>query len=95
LALRPGASAELAVRPENVHLAAPDGSVLNLAKVSNSTFLGSLMEYEVALADGTLLRAQTHPSLTLAVGDDVAVRLDTARATVFDVNGGAGRRREE
>jgi iron(III) transport system ATP-binding protein len=94
LGLRPGANAELALRPENVHLAAPDGSAQNLAKVSNSTFLGSLMEYEVALTDGTLLRAQTHPSLTLAVGDDVAVRLDTARATVFDANGGAGRQRE-
>jgi iron(III) transport system ATP-binding protein len=95
LRLRPGASAELALRPENVHLAAPDGSAQSLARVANSTFLGSIMEYEVALADGTLLRAQTHPSLKFAVGDHVAVRLDTARATVFDANGGAGPQREE
>jgi hypothetical protein len=27
---------------------------------------------------------QTHPSLQFAVGDEVAVRLDTASATVFD-----------
>jgi ABC-type Fe3+/spermidine/putrescine transport system ATPase subunit len=95
LRLRPGARAELALRPENVHLAAPDGSAQSLARVANSTFLGSIMEYEVALADGTLLRAQTHPSLKFAVGDHVAVRLDTARATVFDANGGAGPQREE
>jgi iron(III) transport system ATP-binding protein len=93
--LQPGASAELAIRPENVHLSTPDGSTQSLGKVVDGTFLGSLMEFQVALADGTLLRVQTHPSLKLAVGDEVAVRLDTARATVFDAaseKGAAGRR---
>jgi iron(III) transport system ATP-binding protein len=84
LGLRPGASVELAIRPENVHLGVADRSAQTIAKVADGTFLGSLMEYQVALQDGTLLRVQTHPSLQLAVGDDVAVRLDTAHATVFD-----------
>jgi hypothetical protein len=44
------------------------------------------MEYQVALTDGTQLRVQTHPSLRFAVGDEVAVRLDTASATVFDTD---------
>jgi iron(III) transport system ATP-binding protein len=84
LSLQAGAQAELAIRPENVRLSAPGGTAQGLGKVADSTFLGSLMEYQVALADGTLLRVQTHPSLALAVGEEVAVRLDTARATVFD-----------
>jgi iron(III) transport system ATP-binding protein len=82
--LSPGAGVEVAIRPENVHLGAPDGSAAGRARVADCTFLGSLMEYQVALADGTQLRVQTHPSLRFAVGDEVAVRLDTASATVFD-----------
>jgi iron(III) transport system ATP-binding protein len=95
LSLQPGARAELAIRPENVHLGPPNGSAQGLGKVADSTFLGSLVEYQVTLADGTMLRVQTHPGLRLAVGDEVAVRLDTARATVFDAAAGkdaAGRR---
>ena len=75
---------EVAIRPENVHLGPPDGSSAGRARVADCTFLGSLMEYQVALADGTHLRVQTHPTLRFAVGDEVAVRLDTASATVFD-----------
>jgi iron(III) transport system ATP-binding protein len=82
--VRPGAIVEIAIRPENVHIARPDGSAQNLARIADSTFLGSLMEYQVALPDGALLRVQTHPSLQFSMGDNVAVRLDTARATVFD-----------
>jgi iron(III) transport system ATP-binding protein len=84
LKLTPGARAELAIRPENVHLAAPEATTQSRGKVADGTFLGSLMEYQVALADGTVLRVQTHPGVALAVGDEVAVRLDAARATVFD-----------
>jgi iron(III) transport system ATP-binding protein len=82
--LRPGAAVEVAIRPENVHLGAPDGSAAGGARIADCTFLGSLMEYRVAIADGTQLRVQTHPSLRFAVRDEVAVRLDTASATVFD-----------
>ncbi|HWE20967.1 MAG TPA: ABC transporter ATP-binding protein [Hyphomicrobiaceae bacterium] len=85
---RPGTEVEVAIRPENVHLGAPEApeaSGPNRARIADSTFLGSLMEYQVALQDGSLLRAQAHPSLQFAVGDEVTVRLDTAaRATVFD-----------
>jgi iron(III) transport system ATP-binding protein len=94
LGLQPGAAAELAIRPENVHLSTPDGSTQSLGKVADGTFLGSLMEYQVILADGTLLRVQTHPSLRLETGDEVAVRLDTARATVFDAAAEPAGRRE-
>jgi iron(III) transport system ATP-binding protein len=86
LTLRPGTGVEVAIRPENVHLGAPDGSAAGRARIADCTFLGSLMEYQVALTDGTQLRVQTHPSLRFAVGDEVAVRLDTASATVFDTD---------
>jgi ABC-type Fe3+/spermidine/putrescine transport system ATPase subunit len=82
--LGPGAAVEVAIRPENVHLGPPDGPAGGRARIADCTFLGSLMEYQVALTDGTQLRVQTHPSLQFAVGDEVAVRLDTASATVFD-----------
>jgi ABC-type sugar transport system ATPase subunit len=100
LRLQPGASVEVAIRPENVQLARPNGSGPDpgqgLAKVADSTFLGSLMEYQLALPDGSLLRVHAHPSQQFAVGDQVALRLDTARATVFDAVAGneAGGRRE-
>ena len=80
---RPGAMVDVAVRPENVLLAVADGQP-ETAKVAEITFLGSLMEYHLALPDGSTLRAQTHPSVQFAVGDAIAVRLDTTRATVFD-----------
>ncbi len=80
---RPGERVAVAIRPENVHLAA-EGGQPETAKVAEITFLGSLMEYHLALPDGSTLRAQTHPSVQFAVGDAVAVRLDTTRATVFD-----------
>jgi iron(III) transport system ATP-binding protein len=87
-AVRPGTSVEVAIRPENVRLAAPDEQSRNVAKIADATFLGSLMEYHVTLEDGTALRVQTHPSAQFAIGEKVAVRLDTAQATVFDAPAG-------
>jgi iron(III) transport system ATP-binding protein len=82
-ARRPGETVDVAIRPENVHLTAAEGQS-ETAKVAEITFLGSLMEYQLALPDGSTLRAQTHPNVQFAVGNAIAVRLDTGRATVFD-----------
>jgi hypothetical protein len=38
----------------------------------------------VTLEDGAVLRVQTHPNEQFAVGDKVAVRIDTSRCTVFE-----------
>src|SRR5581483_10150057 len=55
----PGDSVEVAIRPENVRLAAgaDDGG----AEITNHVFLGNISEYDASLPDGPVLRVQTHP----------------------------------
>ncbi|HVY57552.1 MAG TPA: ABC transporter ATP-binding protein [Xanthobacteraceae bacterium] len=84
-ALPPGLGAgqrvDVAVRPENVALAAADGAA-PLAEVTERTFLGNLNEYQVRLADQAI-RVQTHPKTNFAVGDKVTLALDPEAITVF------------
>jgi ABC-type Fe3+/spermidine/putrescine transport system ATPase subunit len=92
LALSPviaeGQAVQLAIRPENVRVsslpadgAAGAGRVP--AKVVEVTFLGNLTDCYVSLDDGTRVRVQADPGIALAVGQPVAVELDTRAATVF------------
>jgi iron(III) transport system ATP-binding protein len=87
----PGQRMEIAVRPEDIrlrlHADADPGHQdpgQKAATVTECTFLGNIMEYHVTLEDGAVLRAQTHPNEQLAVGDKVAVRIDSSRCTVFE-----------
>jgi ABC-type Fe3+/spermidine/putrescine transport system ATPase subunit len=93
----PGQRVEIAVRPENIRLRRHDHAdqEQQAATVTECTFLGSIMEYHVTLRDGAVLRVQTHPLEQFAVGDKVAVRIDTSQCTVFeapaaDARGGQG-----
>jgi iron(III) transport system ATP-binding protein len=81
-----GQRVEIAVRPENIRLRRPAEAdrEQQAATVTECTFLGSVMEYHVALGDGAMLRVQTHPLQQFAVGDKVAVRIDTSQCTVFE-----------
>ena len=54
-------------------------------KVGESTFLGNIADYQVALDDDTVLRVQTHPLEQFAVGEAVAVLVD--RRPVHRVRG--------
>jgi iron(III) transport system ATP-binding protein len=84
-ALTVGEAVEIAIRPENIRLS-PQGvgaPVQLAAKIRDGTFLGSIMEYHVALEDGTMLRVQTHPLDQFAIGDAVAVHIDAGQCTVF------------
>jgi iron(III) transport system ATP-binding protein len=96
----PGQRVEIAVRPENIRLQAhtgaepgesgqPDPSQPDQrqqpATVTESTYLGNIMEYHVVLGDGAVLRVQTHPGQQFAIGDKVAVRIDPSRCSVFEV----------
>jgi iron(III) transport system ATP-binding protein len=98
-ALRPGQSVEVAIRPESIRLqpAARAEQPHLVGKVSESTFLGNIVDYQVALDDGTALRVQTHPLEQFAVGDAVAVLVDAGQCTVFEApdqgNGGVTERR--
>jgi iron(III) transport system ATP-binding protein len=82
----PGQRVEIAVRPENIRLLAPaeaDGD-RQAATVTECTFLGSFIEYHVALQDGAVLRVQAHPREPFIVGDKVAVGIDASQCIVFE-----------
>jgi iron(III) transport system ATP-binding protein len=80
----PGSAVEVAVRPENLVLAADDGAEGMLAgTVTDQVFLGNIVEYWVELDMGTQLRVQAHPSEFHEPGARVAVAIDGARASVF------------
>jgi ABC-type Fe3+/spermidine/putrescine transport system ATPase subunit len=88
-AAAPGQRIEIGVRPESISLTPhggemPEHAGSQQATVTECTFLGSIMEYHVTLADGAVLRVQTHPVEQFAIGDKVAVRIDTSQCTVFE-----------
>jgi iron(III) transport system ATP-binding protein len=87
-ATTPGRTVEIAIRPENIRLQPPEGAegADQRATVTECTFLGSIIEYHVALEHGTVLRVQTHPLEQFAIGDGVAVRIDASQCTVFDAS---------
>jgi iron(III) transport system ATP-binding protein len=90
-ALAAGEAVEIAIRPENIRLRPQgDAEPTDLgAKIRDGIFLGSIMEYHVALENGTMLRVQTHPLEQFAVGDAVAVHIDAGQCTVFRVQDGS------
>jgi iron(III) transport system ATP-binding protein len=77
-----GDSVDVAIRPENIRLAAAAGDT-RPATVSNHVFLGNISEYYVTLRSGQVLRVQTHPLQRFAVGDPVAVEIDATQCSVF------------
>jgi spermidine/putrescine transport system ATP-binding protein len=79
--VRPGQPVTLAIRREKIALGTSAGSgraeiALGQGKVTDKTYLGAMLEFEVALADGRRLVAQL-PNLTenfqINIGDQVAV----------------------
>jgi ABC-type Fe3+/spermidine/putrescine transport system ATPase subunit len=77
-----GDGVDVAIRPENVRLAAGAGAAIP-AKITNHVFLGNISEYYVSLPSGQVLRVQTHPLQQFKVGDDVAVEIDAEQCSVF------------
>jgi iron(III) transport system ATP-binding protein len=90
-AIASGQRVEAAIRPENIRLRVPAGAAQPHlpARIVDSTFLGSTVEYHVALENDTVLRVQAHPTETFAVGDTVAVDIDAGQCTVFEASAGA------
>jgi iron(III) transport system ATP-binding protein len=79
-----GDAVELAIRPEDIRLHAPEGrNGAAIAQVADTTFLGNISEYYVTLAAGPSLRVQTHPQQRFAVGAAVAVEVDAGQAVCF------------
>jgi iron(III) transport system ATP-binding protein len=81
---RPGERAWLAVRPEDVYLAARDGTDRAglTGTVRERTYLGNLVDYQVE-APGLALRVQAHHATLFEVGAPVALRVDAERCTLI------------
>ena len=79
--VKTGDSVEVSIRPENIRLNASGSGPR--ASVTERTFLGNITEYYVSLDSGPALRVQTHPGQVFAIGDNVAVEIDTAQCSVF------------
>ena len=80
----PGTAVDLAVRPENIRLAArgANGSTIP-GRVAELTFLGNVNEYVVATDKDGRLRVQTHPTVLFNVGEVVALEFDPRQCSVF------------
>jgi iron(III) transport system ATP-binding protein len=80
-----GDQVDVAIRPENISLAASarTADAGSDAKIATHVFLGNLSEYEVALPSGMLLRVQTHPRQQFAVGEIVTVAIDPSGCSAF------------
>src|SRR5262249_2419311 len=96
--IAPGDAVEIAIRPENIRLVAANGhrEPANsrderpngdpppvVATISERAFLGNISEYYATLPSGQVLRVQTHPLQSFAVGEAVAVHVDAAQCSVF------------
>jgi iron(III) transport system ATP-binding protein len=81
----PGDKVEVAVRPENVTLAAgaPPGAAVNrfAGRVREATFLGDVIDYRV-LVNGTDLAVRCHPSMDHPIDSEVTVALDADGCSV-------------
>jgi len=84
--LTAGTSVDLAVRPENIRLAASGNGASMPGRVAELTFIGNMNEYIIAGANDSRLRVQTHPTVLFDVGAAVAVEFDPRQCTVFGRN---------
>lgn len=90
--MKAGDGVEVLIRPENVRLTRLLAPPKNGArgKVETHAFLGNLNMYEVRLASGLLMRAQTHPAQRFAVRDEISIEIDVGQCNLFRVGGGSG-----
>jgi putative spermidine/putrescine transport system ATP-binding protein len=75
---RIGARVALALRPEAVSLV-PAGGAGWPGRVVSRHYGGNLVDYRVALSDGTVIHAQTFPTTQVEPGAEVGVNADAAR----------------
>jgi iron(III) transport system ATP-binding protein len=80
--VKAGDTVDVAIRPENIRLAAPAHGTAP-ARITERTFLGNISEYYATLDSGQTLRVQTHPQQVFAIGDPVAIEVDATQCSVF------------
>jgi iron(III) transport system ATP-binding protein len=83
--VRQGDEVEVAIRPENVMLAADAaGAAGGRGTIRELTFLGNINEYFVTLGSGGgELRVQTHPLQRFERGQVVVITVDTEQCNLF------------
>ena len=83
-----GKAVELAVRPENVAMASAGAGGTANGKVVERVFLGNLCEYQILLASGRTLRAQTHPTQLFDADENVSITIRPDLCSIFDAQPG-------
>jgi iron(III) transport system ATP-binding protein len=83
-----GAEVQVAIRPESLRLV-PDGAGPGAAgvlrgKVAELTYLGNLVDCHLVLADGTRVRVQADPEVSLQIGQSLRVAFEPRACTVFE-----------
>jgi iron(III) transport system ATP-binding protein len=85
-----GAGVQVAIRPESLRLAldgpdaAGDADGTLCGKVADLTFLGNLIDCHVVLDDGTRVRVQADPGVSLQVGQALRLAFNAHACTVFE-----------
>jgi ABC-type Fe3+/spermidine/putrescine transport system ATPase subunit len=70
----------LSIRPEGIRLRpAQAGRCAVLGRVCSATYLGSMSQFQVTLADGRTLETQQTTADALQVGDEVGIEIDPER----------------
>jgi putative spermidine/putrescine transport system ATP-binding protein len=75
-AIEPGAQTTAMVRPESMRLGDQSSANGFSGRIMERHFLGNIIDYRVALADGTVLAVQTLGSVVYAAGESVSVQID-------------------
>jgi putative spermidine/putrescine transport system ATP-binding protein len=73
-----GAEAHIMVRPEAVRLGRAGNGLAG--RITQQHFLGNLVDYRVALADGTILSAQAIGEEVHRAGEEVSLMIDESKA---------------
>ena len=81
-----GSEFVLGARPEHIALAA-DAPLR--ASIYGAEYLGTTQIITLTLRDGTSVKARVPSELSARVGDDVGLRLDSRRLSLFAQNGAA------
>ena len=84
-----GMAVQVAIRPESLRLArhgvAPTATEGMLrGKLADVTFLGNLIDCHVVLDDGTRVRVQADPGVSLQPGETLGLAFDGEACTVFE-----------
>jgi ABC-type Fe3+/spermidine/putrescine transport system ATPase subunit len=83
-----GEEVQVAIRPESLRLvpdgAGPEAAGVLRGKVAELTYLGNLVDCHLVLADGTRVRVQADPEVSLQIGQSLRVAFEPRACTVFE-----------